>query len=112
MKSLTYVEVDVAAWSQSSPDSPSTELTFRFAIDTAYLPSDIDCIPSIKEVNVTPAIIGLGSDLGQRASITVTFRDHRHIFAGESFTAGTFWGKWRARYGLKLRGHPLRLIRG
>jgi hypothetical protein len=112
MKSLTYVEIDVPAWSQSSPDSPANELTFRFAVDTGFLPADIECIPSIKSVSISPSIVGLGSDLGQRASVTVTFKDHRHIFASEEFEAGTFWGKWRARYGLTLRGHAFRLIRG
>jgi hypothetical protein len=42
----------------------------------------------------------------------VTFGDHRHTMNGEPFGQGTFWGKWRARYGQKLRGCPVRLIRG
>jgi hypothetical protein len=86
--------------------------TFRFAVDAAYLPSDIDCIPSIKEVNITPAIISLGENLGQRASMEVTFRDHKFSFLTDSYDSGTFWGKFRARYGLKLIGYSLRLIRG
>lgn len=86
--------------------------TYRFAIDTAYLPSDIDAIPSIKKVAVSPAIVSLGADLGQRGTITVDLRDHRHIFNGEDFTSGTFWGKFRGRYGLKLRGYSFRLLRG
>ena len=57
-------------------------------------------------------MISLGKDLGQRASLTVTFKDHKHVMDGESFESGTFWGKFRARYGQKLRGSPIRLIRG
>ena len=56
--------------------------------------------------------ISLGDGLGTRATLTVTLSDHRHIFAGESFEAGTFFGKWRGRYGQRLRGQPLRWRRG
>jgi hypothetical protein len=109
---LTFVEIDVPAWTQSSPDSPPTELTFRFSTDTDYIPADIPAIASIKSIDIQPATISLGEDLGQRAVITVSLRDHRHIFNGEAYLSGTFWGKFRARYGLTLSGHPLRLIRG
>jgi hypothetical protein len=63
--------------------------TLRFAVDTDYLPSDITAIPSIKEVQVDPAIITLGENLGQRATVTVKFKDHRHVFASEGFYSGT-----------------------
>jgi hypothetical protein len=109
---LTYVEIDIPAFTQTSPDSPETELTLRFAIDTNYLPSSISAIASITDIQIQSATISLGEDLGQRGSVTVTFRDHRHIWAGEDFDSGTFWGKFRARYGLTLQGNPLRLIRG
>lgn len=109
MFALTYVEIDVPSFVEASP--PETT-TFRFAIPTAYLPADIDCIPSIDSVSFTPARVSLGEDLGQRASIRVNFRDHRHIFAGEPYDQGSFWGKWRGRYGTKLRGCALRVIRG
>lgn len=107
------VRVDLPALSPNSPpNSPALSQTFRFTTDVSYLPIDIAAIPSIRTVNITPAIISLGGDLGQRASVEVSFKDHKHIFASESFDSGTFWGKFRARYGLKLRGFPLRLIRG
>jgi hypothetical protein len=111
-RALTYVEIDIPAFTQTSPDSPETELTLRFAIDTEYLPNSIPAIASITDVQIQSATISLGEDLGQRGSVTVTFRDHRHIWAGEDFDSGTFWGKFRARYGLTLQGNPLRLIRG
>jgi hypothetical protein len=108
-KSLTYIEIDIPTWEETSPQSLTT---WRFAIPTNYLPSDIDAIPSIDDVNFTPATISLGENLGTRASLTVQLRDHRHIFATEPYNQGTFFGKWRGRYGTKLRGYPLRLIRG
>jgi hypothetical protein len=89
-----------------------TEETWRFAEPTEYLPRDIDAIPSIASVSYTPATISLGESLGQRASVTCTFRDHRHSLSDEPFAQGTFFGKWRARYGQKLRGRNLRVIRG
>ena len=106
-KALTYVEIDIPAFTQNSPpNSPLTMQTYRFAVDAGYLPfATIDAIPSIRDVSIDPAMVSLGQDIGQRATVTVTFKDHRHIFAGEAFSSGTFWGKFRARYGLKLRGY-------
>ena len=86
--------------------------TMRWAIDTGYLPNSIDAIPSITAVDIDPASISLGQDLGTRATVTARFRDHRHILDTESFSAGTFWGKFRATYGVRLRGYPLRVING
>src|SRR5688572_27869032 len=109
MFTLTYIEVDVPSFIRQSPDA---EETFRFALPADYLPNTIDCIPSIDSVSFTPARISLGQDLGIRADLSVTFKDHRHIFGSEPFAQGTFWSKWRGRYGLKLRGRNIRLIRG
>ncbi len=110
-KVLTFVEIDIPTF-----DSPDVDQTLRFTYDASFYlgnpVDDIDAIPSIKDIDFSPAIISLGSDLGQRATVTVKFKDHRHIFSGETFTSGSFWGKFRARYGLKLRSRPLRLIRG
>ena len=106
---LTYVEIDVPTFTVQSPEATQT---FRFAIPTAYLPADIECVPSIDSVSFTPARISLGENLGQRASVRVTLRDHRHVFAGEPYDRGSFFGKWRGRYGTKLRGRAFRLIRG
>lgn len=110
MKALTFVEVDVPAWVETSP--AGDDETWRFAEDTGNVPADFDAIASIVSVSYQPAIISLGEDLGERARVSVTFSDHRHVFDGEPFDQGTFWGKWRGRYGVKLRGRPLRLIRG
>jgi hypothetical protein len=110
---LTYVEIDIPAFTQNSPpDSPLPETTFRFAVPTADLPADIEAIPSIAKVTLTPAMVSLGENLGTRATLDISFTDHQYVFAGEAFDSGSFWGKFRARYGLKLGGRPVRLIRG
>jgi hypothetical protein len=109
MKSLTYVEIDVPTFVE---ESPAAVATFRFTQASDYLPADIEAIPSITGISFSPATISLGQNLGQRASLSVTFQDHRHIFASETFESGTFWGKWRARYGARLRGRAFRWISG
>lgn len=86
--------------------------TYRFAMPTDYLPADIECIPSLDSVSVNPALVSLGKDLGQRAAITATLSDHRHVMNGEPYDQGTFFGKWRGRYMTKLRGRSFRIIRG
>jgi hypothetical protein len=103
-KSFTYVEIDIPSF-----DSPPTVVTYRFTTDTKNI-SIAGAIPSLVEVKIDPAVISLGEDMGTRATITCTFRDHPHRFAADSYFTGSFWGKFRARYGLKLFGKPLRLI--
>lgn len=150
MKSLTYIEVDVVYCSLTYGSSPcmasvgvtgdakcfntrktcqdrenfgTSTVTLRYAIPTDYLPSNIECIPSIKAVAYSPATISLGENLGQRATLEVTFEDHRHSDTGQGgdkyladraydpFKQGTYWGKFRARHPY-VRGNAMRLIRG
>lgn len=150
MLSVTYVEIDIDYCSLTYGTSPCTAaipatgaikcfnttrtcqdlanfsnspVTLRFAIATDYLPRSIPAIPSLRSVSFSPAIVSLGEDLGQRASVTCTFEDHRHSDAGlgfdkylsgrgyDPFRQGTFFGKFRARQPY-LTGRPLRLIRG
>lgn len=100
-------------------------VTLRFAKPTADLPhDDIEVVEAcIESVEYSPAIISLGEDLGQRASIKVTLRDFPHPDNGDGFDKypthrdydayrqGTFWGRFRARNPF-LRGRALRFIRG
>jgi len=98
-------------------------VTLRFAQDQGFLPAEIDCIPSVTGISFTPATVSLGKDLGTRASLSVTFKDHPWPDTGPGgdpylaertylpFRQGTFWGKFRARQPF-LRGRALRLIRG
>lgn len=149
-QALTYVEVDVPYCTLTYGDAPCTAevgvtgdrkcfntlktcqdrdnfdeetITLRYGVPTSYLPADIDCIPNIKTVEFTPATISLGADLGQRASISVEFSDHRDSDTGpagdkylsdrayDPFGQGTYWGKFRARQPF-LRGRALRLVTG
>ncbi len=150
---LTYIEIDipfcantygVAPCMASLTDSPPTgtrkcfntpntcqdrvnyidaPVTLRFSEDVGFLPQDINVIPTIVSMSFTPAEVSLGKNLGTRASLSVTFKDHPWPDTGEGFdkylserpynpyTQGTFWGKFRARQPF-LRGRAMRLIRG
>lgn len=108
---------------QDTTNFTNEPVTLRFGLDVDYLPLDIECIPSIMNWGVSPAIISLGEDLGLRAEMRVTFKDHPWSDTGpggdkyladrtyDPFTVGTFWGKWRARVQY-LRGKAIRLIVG
>ena len=147
---LTYVEIDVDRCSLTYGTSPcvaaipttgdikcfnslascqdranfaNTPITYRFAVSCDYLPRDIECIPNVDSVSLTPGMISLGKDLGTRSSLSITFKDHRHSDAGpaydkypetrtyDPYKQGTYWGKFRARNPYMI-GRNLRLIRG
>lgn len=149
-KVLTYIEIDVDFCALTYHTAPCTAAlgitgstkcfnsiktcqdrvhfsnspaTLRFGLDNGILPDSIECIPSITGVQFTPATISLGKDLGTRASLSVSFKDHPHSDTGtgfdkyrlergyDPFKRGSFWGKFRARQPF-LRGRPIRLIRG
>ncbi len=109
MRYLTYIEVDVPSFIAADPEEI---VTYRFTKPCDYLPADIEAIPSIADISYTPSVISLGKDLGQRAVLQITFSDHRHIFADDAYASGSFWGKWRARHGLRLRGREVRWYQG
>lgn len=100
-----------------------TTATIRFAEDTGFNPVDIEALPCIESVSYTPGRISLGQDLGQRSSVSITFRDFPHSDAGtgldpyyadrayDPYTQGTFWPRFRARQPY-LKGATLRLIDG
>lgn len=150
MRSLTYIEIDIPVCKRTYGIAPCTasipatgaakcfntwkvcqdkehyseaSVTLRFARPTDYLPRDIDAVPSIAEVSFTPATISLGENLGQRATLSVTFTDHRDADTGagqdkyvaerpyDPFQRGTYWGKFRARQPF-LQGLPIRWITG
>ena len=82
-------------------------MIYTFCDEGAQLPASVDAIPSLISYSLAPTKLDVGKSLGQRASITLSFRDHPHndsgvdkYFATRSYTPlarGTFWGKLRAR---------------
>lgn len=96
--------------------------TVRFIEDSADLA--YDALPNLVSVRTRPGVTDPGRSMGQRESVTVTFRDHPHSDAGpilfdkyiadrsyDPFEQGTFWGKFRARH-TSLKGVALRIKRG
>ncbi len=99
-------------------------VTLRFGkAGLSYLPRTIDCIPSIVEASFSPGTIKPGESLGERSTLTVTFKDGPHSDTGAGYdkyrtersydpiTQGTYWGKFRARQP-SLRGLRMRLRQG
>lgn len=103
-------------------DSP---VTLRFGEPSDYLAaSGIDVIAaSIRSIDFSPAVLAPGEDLGTRASIRITLKDHPHSDTGpgldpyhaervyDPFKQGSFWGKFRARHPF-VKGAPLRWRQG
>src|SRR5262249_28669927 len=48
--------------------------TLRFTQSAAYLPPDIDAIPSLMTAEVSPGAVSLGENLGERATISAKFK--------------------------------------
>ncbi|KRR16861.1 hypothetical protein [Bradyrhizobium retamae] len=108
---------------QDRANFSETFVTLRFAKAAAYLPTDIDAIPSIVAVEFSPGTIKPGESLGERSTLTVTFKDGLHPDTGPGYdkyraerdydpvAQGTYWGKFRARQPY-LRGLKMRLIQG
>lgn len=149
-RSLTYVEIDVDFCANTYGVAPcnavlgvsgsikcfnttstcqartkfiNSPVTLRYGLDVGYLPREIECIPSLQAVSLTPLTISLGQNLGIRATVTATFADHRHSDTGagydkyvsergyDPFKRGTYWGKFRSRQKY-LHWRPMRVIRG
>ena len=63
-------------------DSP---VTLRFSIDSGHNSPDIEALPILRDVSISPARISLGEDLGKRESVSLTFVDQRHPDTGPGF---------------------------
>lgn len=157
-KTLTYVEIDydfcgntygaspcaavlgttgkskcfnTRATCQDPDNYDRTTRVLRFVIPSGYVPTLPKAIPSVASVSTTPARIRPGEDLGERASVSVTFNDHAYNDrVVDTYWAqrrdgtaqadgvgykpeehGTFWGKFRARNPY-YRTRGLRIIQG
>ena len=104
-QSVTYIEIDVDYCELFMGVSPCTAtgalcyntlvtckdrinfandpVTLRFGMDVDN--GDIECIPSLTNVSFSPALVSLGENLGERASLTALFKDHRWIDVGDKY---------------------------
>lgn len=93
--------------------------TRRYARSSQAWARHYEAIPSIESISYTPSVISLGEDLGGRASLNVTFKDHpwSDTWDGDDkyvterdyipYETGTYFGKMRARNPFVV-GQPLR----
>jgi hypothetical protein len=110
------------ATTQSADNYAPVPRTIRFAVASDHL-KDVDqgsipAIPSVVTVSHRPARIRIAEDLGERASVTISFQDHPDSDINQDpyiderpNPPGTFWGRFRARHKFIL-GRPLRWIDG
>lgn len=101
----------------------ATDSTIRFCRPSTYLPTDIEAIPAIANIQYTPGVVSLGGDLGTRATLAISFIDFPWSDPGDlydkypgdrsydPYSQGTYWGKFRVRHAF-MRGKTLRWIRG
>jgi hypothetical protein len=97
----TYIEIDITL------DAVTTTYRFTYPqVETAF-----DSIPALEGVSITPQVLDSGVSMGMRASVRVQLRDFLYPFEGTDYSAGSFFGKLRARR-RSLQGFALRVIRG
>lgn len=108
---------------QDSANYAASTVTLRFTEANDFRPLDIEALPNIASADFTPAKINPGEDLGTRASLRITLKDHPHSDAGpgydkyhaergyEPFRQGSWAGKLRARQPY-LRGREVRWYQG
>jgi hypothetical protein len=95
-------------------------ITLRFFRPSAE-PEVFDGFAVLRDVSVTPQVLDPGNSIGQRESVRVTLDDFQSSDAEfdkylsdrgyDSYTRGTFWGRFRARFPA-IRGAALRVRRG
>jgi len=117
------IALAAASFEWTRPTRTDVETVLRFAKASDYRPVGIEAIPNIVAVDFTPATIAPGEDLGTRAVLRVTFKDHPYSDTGDGFDPyystrsydpyqqGSFWPKFRARQPY-LRGEPLTWYQG
>ena len=106
------------------PSTLGTMVTYRFAIDTIGLvESGIEALPYLRSVQITPATVSLGRDLGTRGSVSATLEDRPHADTDvgfdkyyaerpyDPFKTGTMLAKLAARQPYVV-GRPFRVIYG
>lgn len=73
----------------------SGETIYRFCENRSPLPLELEAVPSLSSVSVSPAALDLEGGLGVRATASITLNDHNDytVFSSEG---ARFWPRWRA----------------
>lgn len=101
----------------------ASTVTLRFTEESIFRDLSIEAITCLTGVSFSPAQINPGQDLGKRASLKVTLKDHQHPDTGDGFDKyqtergydpfdqGTIFGRFRARQPY-LRNREIRWYSG
>lgn len=71
------------------------ETTLRFCENRSPLPLELDAIPSLSRINISPTELNLNGGLGVRATASINLNDHDD-FTVYSAEGDRFWPRWRA----------------
>jgi len=106
---------------QVIPKYNKTTQTYRFCTNVSPHPLELDAIPSLDSVSLSPSKIDLKGGLGVRASVSLSFKDHPSSDIGIdpyldsrsyiAFERGTYWTKLRAR-NPNYQNRELRVLSG
>jgi hypothetical protein len=111
---------------QDLPNILEANESVRLAKPSSIKPDDINSTPyieNIESIGYTPPVLDLGRSIGVRASLSVSFKDHRSPdsdatgdpYLGDRnydpYTLGTYFGKLKARHPF-LRGQSIYWVQG
>ncbi len=110
---------------QDSANYAPSPKTYRFSDieihDPAAMVGGVPCLPLVASVSLAPAKLDPGMSIGQRSSVTITFRDTTYSDRGvDKYAAlrsfdpaqrSTFWKKLRARNPY-YQDRPVRILTG
>jgi hypothetical protein len=111
---------------QDLPNILEANESVRLAKPSSIKPDDINSTPyieNIESISYTPPVLDLGRSIGVRASLSVSFKDHRSPdsdatgdpYLGDRnydpYTLGTYFGKLKARHPF-LRGQSIYWVQG
>lgn len=71
------------------------ETTLRFCENRSPLPLELEAVPSLSSVSISPTVLDLGGGLGVRASASISMDDHND-YTVYSNSGERFWPRWRA----------------
>lgn len=71
------------------------ENTLRFCENRSPLPLELEAIPSLSSVSISPTAIDLEGGLGVRATASISMNDHND-YTVYSSEGARFWPRWRA----------------
>lgn len=69
--------------------------TLRFCENRSPLPLELDAVPSLSSVSVSPTVLNLEGGLGVRATASISMNDHND-YTVYSSNGDRFWPRWRA----------------